>query len=355
MITLLVPTLNRSDFLIRLLRYYHSVNFKGCICIGDSSNAEHVELARKEIAAIGDKLNIIYNEYPHLNDSQCIQQLIELAPTPYAAFVADDDFLVPSAIDKCTAFLDEHPEYSAVHGHGYAVVLDRSGPYGEVTSIVKYPLPTVEGDSALERLVYHLGNYMCTLFSVHRTESWKEMYANIGKLTDKRFTELLPSCMSAVQGRLKELDFLYLIRHGHDRRYLLPATKYQWASSPEYHHSYQVFRDSLTEELVQQGGIDLDKAKESVEQAFSAYLKNVFVEPWHYRFGIPRMMRIASYVPGARQVWRGSRWLLHKMNIIGRDNIPAAGMLQPSSPFREDFIPVYSLLTSLPSTGDIDE
>lgn len=30
---------NRSDFLIRLLRYYGDLGFEGCICIVDSSNA----------------------------------------------------------------------------------------------------------------------------------------------------------------------------------------------------------------------------------------------------------------------------------------------------------------------------
>ena len=56
MISLLIPTMNRSDFLIRLLRYYRALGFQGCICIGDSSDAVHVERTKKAIQELQDKL-----------------------------------------------------------------------------------------------------------------------------------------------------------------------------------------------------------------------------------------------------------------------------------------------------------
>ena len=118
MMTLIVPTMNRSDFLVRQLGYYRDVGFQGCICIGDSSDTVHVERTKRALKAFQGKLNIVYREYPHLNDAECLKQLLDLVVTPYAAFVADDDFLVPAALEQCARFLDNHPDYSAAFTEG---------------------------------------------------------------------------------------------------------------------------------------------------------------------------------------------------------------------------------------------
>ena len=43
MLGILIPTLNRSDFVVRQLNYYASVNCHYTIYLGDSSNAHHLE------------------------------------------------------------------------------------------------------------------------------------------------------------------------------------------------------------------------------------------------------------------------------------------------------------------------
>ena len=340
--------MNRSDFLIRLLRYYWALGFQGCICIGDSSRAEHLERTKKAIGTFQDRLNIVYQEYPHLNDSECIQQLITLAPTPYVAFTADDDFLVPAALEKCALFLDSHPDYSAVHGLGVTVRLQSSGAYGQVALVAHYRQPVTEGESASQRLLDHLSNYAVTFFSIHRVESWRQMYKDVTLLTDKRFTELLPCCLSIIQGKVKELDCFYLVRQGHSQRYLMPS-KSEWMTSSNFLPSYQIFCDCLAKELMQQDEINMDEAQVVVEQAFSSYLTKSFVDPWHSRFGIPRLLQIGRMVPGARYVWRASRWLLRSSNLVGRDEIPLALLLSSSSPYHDDFIPVYRAVTEVPA------
>jgi len=346
MISLLIPTMNRSDFLIRLLRYYWTLGFQGCICIGDSSKAEHVERTKKAINEFQDKLNIVYREYPDFNDSECIQQLAELASTPYVAFIADDDFLVPAALEKCALFLDSHPDYSTVHGVGITIRLKSRGVYGQVALIAHYPQPVVEAESASQRLLDYMRNYSTAIFSVHRVGPWREMYKDISLLTDKRFTELMPCCFSVIQGKTKELDCFYLVRQTHYRRYLLP-TKSEWMASPNFSPSYQVFCDCLAKELIQQDEISMDEARVVVEQAFSYYLTESFVEPWHSHFGIPRLLQTGMLVPGARYVWRVSRWILRSLNLVGRDENPLKRFLSTSSPYHDDFMPVYRALTEV--------
>ncbi len=344
-VTLLIPTMNRSDFLIRLLRYYRSVCFQGYICIGDSSNAEHLEPTKRAIESLQGRLNIIYREYPGSNNAECLQQLIDLAPTPYIAYLADDDFLVPAALEKCALFLDSHPDYSAAHGLGVVFILKSSGAYGKFASVTRYRQAIIEAESGSERLIAHLSDYKVPLFSVHHIESWREMYKDSILLTDTRFgTELLPCCIDVVLGKVKELDSLYLARQGHDRRYMLPG-KAEWMARPDYLPSYEIFRDSLTRVLAQQDGISIDEAFEVVEEAFSRYLSRSFVETWYSRSWVLRLLRIGRMVPGARQVWRASRFLLRSMHLIGRNEIPVMDLLSSSSPYQADFLPVYRSVT----------
>jgi hypothetical protein len=125
-------------------------------------------------------------------------------------------------------------------------------------------------------------------------------------------------------------------------------TKAEWEASPNYLPSYQVFCDCLAKALVKQDGLSPEEARKVVEQAFSYYLSGSLVEPWSSRYGIPRLLKIARYIPGARQVWRASRRALYCLNLIGREEIPLGKFLRPSSPYHADFIPIYRAVTEAP-------
>lgn len=348
-ITLLIPTMNRPEFLIRLMRYYRTLGFQGYICIGDSSDTRRLEQTRQALEEFRDKLKIVHREYPHANTSECMVRLLDSVSTPYVVFVADDDFLVPSALGKFALFLDNHPDYNSVHGLGIAIRLQPSGVYGQVASIVPYQQPVIEAESASQRLLDHLSNYGVTLFSVHRIESWREMFQDTSSMADWAFTnELLPCCLSVIQGKVKELDCLYLVRQGHDQRRVTIPAGGRWTESPDYLPSYRVFCARLASELARRDGISRDKAQALVEQAFSTFLAMILAEPRASRYGIPRLLQIGRYVPGAKYVWRTSRWALRSLKLIGRDEIPLAEFLSPSSPYHADFMPVYRAMTVVP-------
>ncbi|MBC8280176.1 MAG: TIGR00180 family glycosyltransferase [Chloroflexi bacterium] len=118
-ISLFTPTKNRPEFVARLLRYYQDIGFTGPVLIGDSSDTDNLEQSKSLIEEMGQCLDVQHHEMPGLNGVQCVEQLIELVTTPYAAFVADDDYLVPSALYQCAEFLEENPDYSAAHGLGF--------------------------------------------------------------------------------------------------------------------------------------------------------------------------------------------------------------------------------------------
>lgn len=349
MITLLIPTINRSDFLIRQLHYYRDVGFQGHICIGDSSEVWHVNRIKKAIEELRGSINIKYREYPGVKDPECIKRLLELVETPYAAFVADDDFLIPSAMEQCIRFLETHAEYSAAHGAGITINLKSSGAFGHVNRVRKYPQPVVEGESAELRITEHLSNYLVTLFSVHRKETWQKMYKNISFIADRTFTgEMLPCCSSVIQGKVKELDCFYLVRQDHSQRYILPGPN-NWISSQDWPAWYQTFRETLAGEISENDGISMSRALKVIEHAFGVYMDKLSGKDWRSRCGRPEkgpalhhLRQIASKIPGTYFFWH----MLHKSDKKTQVEIPLAEFMSESSPYYADFAEVNRILTT---------
>lgn len=345
-VSLLIPTKNRPGFLIRLLRYYESLGFRGCIYIGDSSDSEQIGKTKQALNLLEGKVNVTYREYPHMDNAACLQQLLNIVTTPYAAILPDDDFIVPDALEQCALFLESHPDYSAAHGKGIVLALKRDGPYGKLIRVNNYEQRAIEEESASQRLLDHLSHYSVVLFSVHRVESWRKMYANVSLLTNDTFKlELLPCCLSVILGKVKGLEQLYLARQTHSHRYPLPAIS-EWIALPDWLSSYRVFRSCLAENLSLQDKISLEKAHEIVEKAFWSYLTGALLSQIGNRrrdTGISlHLQQLAGAIPGARQVHQA---LCSLLPVWGKGGLLST-LLRPSSPFHADFMPIYRALAT---------
>jgi glycosyltransferase domain-containing protein len=341
MLTIIIPTMNRSDFLIRLLQYYKKTNYQYQILIGDSSNSEHVNKTKKALIQLKETLKISYHEYPNLTDIECTQRLFELVSTPYAVLIADDDFLVPNGLNECINFLEEHNDYIAAHGVGICFKLQSEGAYGNFLGITKYILPSVEEEKASQRLTNHLRNYSVTLFCVHRTKEYREMYRENHIKKDRRFsTELLPCCLSVVQGKMIQLDCLYLIRQDHNRRYLLPNVE-EWIQNPNWSSSYNLFRDRLAAELHKRENLPINTATNIVERAFQYYLHT-------YNNRFIRLQSFLSRFPGLGFIFSSIKYYFSS----NTGQFSLAKILNPSSAYNKDFMPIYTIVTTQPEKGD---
>jgi hypothetical protein len=301
-----------------------------------------------------------------------MEQLLDFVPTPYAACIGDDDFLVPSSLEQCVLFLDSHPDYSAAHGVAGLITLNCNGAHGRIEGASYYQQPKVEGDTASQRLADHLSNYTVALFSVHRIDTWRVMYRAASMLADKAFGgELLPCCLSAIAGKAKQLDCLYLVRQVYNPLYPLldaregnpsessaplnvVATTYPdlfgQMTSSDWLPSYEVFRDCLAKELAKTDEIGLDEAQKLVERQFWYFLARGLSRAWHERY----MHRAPGVRSRVRMVGRRIaflRWGWQKVQpfLPGEDkrmSLPA--LLHPSLPYHTDFMPIYRAFTNQP-------
>lgn len=339
-ITLLIPTLNRPEFLLRELHYYQSVNFRGKIFIGDSSEATVAEKIKNSLRQFDNLLEIYYYPLPGYNIAHALKAMTDKVTTKYAAVIGDDDFFIPSGLGRCIEFLDNNSEYVAAHGESIVIGL----PYINSQSIQfsnHCPQPTISAATAAQRLVAHLTYYSVTLFSVHRIEAWRTMFKYLGDITDNIFgSELLPCCLSVVLGKTKQLNGLYLIRQNHENRYSLP-TWFKWITSETWYPGYAAFCRYLAEEIARQDGITPDEAKEVVSQAFSVYL--VQGCPTNTSRPRPCWRRIVGQIPGLKTVWHILQLLRNK--AFNEDKYYFGNIIKPESPYYNDFMPIYKIVT----------
>ena len=337
-VTIMIPTKDRADFVVRLLRYYKGLSFQGRIIIGDSSGDEEFARVAAEVERIGDKLEINQHAYPGMNNALCIQQMLDVVQTPYATLLPDDDFQVPNGIADCVEFLDGHPDYNSAHGRAIIFVTETPGAHGVIQHTGAYPLPVIAADSAECRVVELLSNYRVALFSVHRIESWKMMYRDVTKIEDKTFVlELLPNCLSLVGGKSMELDCFYLARQVHEQRYLLPDI-FDWITGSEWQASYALFRDCLAEQLARVDDIDIARASEIVKLGFWAYLGKGLVGKWKD----PHAVEVKSKAEALGRI-PGVQPILRSMEPTRRRNFECslAQLQKKSSYLHRDFTAIY--------------
>ena len=346
MISIIIPTKNRSEFVIRQLRYYASVNCPHTIYIGDSSDKYHVEKTLSAVNELKREIKIIYNTYPELNDRQTMKKLIGITKEKYCAFIGDDDFLIPNSLSKCAKFLENNLDYRTAQGCAILFSLEQSGAYGHLSSVGTYWERKEEEDNKpSKRLINFSLNYWVPLFSLHRSEEFYEDFENNEHMPDKSFGELMPNHLTIIRGKSKFLNCLYLIRQAHDQRYFLPKLL-DWLTSTNWQPSFQIFHDTLRDALMEKESISQDAASKIVREAFEKYLTNAFIGNQLKRDSslLAFIKRIAKQIPGLKQAYHQTRNTIP----IFRNEMSLQRFLKPSSPYHEDFMPIYRAITKPP-------
>ncbi|MBI3318707.1 MAG: TIGR00180 family glycosyltransferase [Candidatus Omnitrophica bacterium] len=347
-LTILIPTLNRPEFLLRGLRYLQWRGFRGVVMIGDSSSEPHVERVDRGIRAIAPGFRVEHALFPGKRHFECLRVMAHQVSTPYATYVCDDDLLVPSALEEGIRFLDRHPDYSAALGVGVLLDLERDGAFGPLAGSSVFSLRGFEQERAAERLLDLLMDYTVVPFSVNRTEQFKRQWVWTEDFRDPPFAiEIFPSSLIVTQGKVKQLNRLFVARHLHSRRY--PMMKaFDWLTGEHWLSSYRFYQDRLAEELCAQDGLTLSEAQDLVKRGFWKHLARQLRFKW---LGLT-----APPPPAWALRWRGRMRSLVPVRGFGRQLrrfLPAprhrfslAALRHPSSPYHADFQEIEEGITT---------
>jgi len=320
MITLVIPTRNRPDFLGRALSYYAERGFGHPVMVADSSDEEHLRQNQSLLGSL--RGGLLGTQEAFAGDTPVLTKLsrtLEKVQTPYVAFGSDDDFFVPEALEKGVRFLETHSDFSVAHGEAVLFGLRSGTTHGEMAWMKPYPQRTIAQETGSERLLEHLSCYTSTWYSVHRTDLLKDSLRQAAPLDlDYFFLEMVPSCLDLIQGKAMRMEGLYMARQSHPGTTSSDGTgssfdPFAWVAGSEWARQYQRFEACLANALAGKDRIGLDEAKGVLKEGFWSYLVRILSTRWENRYGRsqPRppspIRQAALAVPGLPDLWRRAR------------------------------------------------
>jgi len=354
------------------------------------------------VASLQDVLSIHHEQYS--SDTYIpskIAQALSVVDSEYSVVCADDDFIVPRAVERCTQFLESNPDYEVAHGHTMWVCtvelttrkrfltfsrIEPDTPRSKLWSRESSQRTIDYSDPGL-RLHQHLLDYWPTFYSVHRRLNlMRNMLLTANLTKDYWFGELLPGCLSIIQGKLKCLDILYQVRPYNIRdsatesiNRITPTYYATLLTADDFSGRYIQFRDCLADELASVSSKPKEEAKGIVNHAFLSFLTHGILQPM---YGGQSSKRDTTWERTMKRAQKAMRILRIAANLALLDHgfgtmiktprqfVKAAyleqamsarqprgyvsidSLLKKRSPFRNDFLPVYESLFSSSKRGN---
>jgi glycosyltransferase domain-containing protein len=202
-ITLLIPTHNRHNYLERAIAYYGPMPIQ--IYIVDSS-ATPYDIKQD---------NITYIHLPTHTLTGKISHALNLITTPYVVMSADDDFLLPEKVQTCIDFLDKHPSYQSAAGNSICYKRDTVSS----TQVNFAPIYTdrlsyeVTDKDPFARIKSFFNPYRGAFYAVHRTAVLRKAFEGAADVVKNLYmNEYLTGIYTIASGGFIELPILYHVR-----------------------------------------------------------------------------------------------------------------------------------------------
>ncbi len=342
LVGIIVPTLNRPDFVIRQLNYYASLNSPYNLYYSDAGNPENAKKIKDEIEKLKNKLNIVYLVSPAGNSIRAVIQLLTSVQEKYVAFMGDDDYWIPDAVNQCAEFLEKNPDYETAIGKSVTFKTENNAVFGKIKAIHDYPRHSIEDDTASERLFNYLGpNLSAITAAIMRTDHLLNYYQDSVEIKDANIRgEILPSCLMLIAGKSKVIDKLGFVRQIHDSHFKL-SDMFDWILNNEnWHSSYTLFKDRIVTALMAKDNISPEKAKQVFKQSlwfhFNKYMPR-FYNQYANAINPPRPQKkslrtkIAARLPLLKKVYR--RFIAP---FVKKDQLHCE-VIRPGSEYYRDF------------------
>src|SRR5947209_4179598 len=202
--TLIIPTYNRADLLLRLVRYYAERAQPLHLLVLDSSRPEIAQQNSEALAPYASCVqHVIYPTTTPMAEKLALG--LSLVETATASFCADDDIVFPDGLRQARAFLLEHPDYVCAHGlylnfreDGFQIHVTRE--YGGESNEAAHP------GARIFRLCQ---SYESLLYGVFRTQDLRDILVETAKIPSLHYQELFQSVAALIRGKVKRFASFY--------------------------------------------------------------------------------------------------------------------------------------------------
>lgn len=204
-VTLVIPTHNRNGYLKRILDYYSSVLIR--VIVVDSTSQPYSGLI--------DTKRVVYNHYPDMPMPQKIKQALNQVKTKFVVMCADDDFVIPEAINACVIFLNENKFFVAAQGNTISYKKQNNyDSYIELNPMYLNQLNfEIVDENPFKRLQKLFHPYRTIFSAVHYTKTLRKAFQNLDtNIKNLYLNEYLTAIIPILSGAYKELNIFYQAR-----------------------------------------------------------------------------------------------------------------------------------------------
>lgn len=167
MLTLVVPSYNRHQYLTRIFNYYKNSNFR--VIVADGSDTSLDPLIVKNLPQ-----NVTYY-YEKIPPAQRLVNTLPLIQTPYACLLGDDELHLISSLQECINFLNSNKEYVSCTGTPLGFKFSNNFDGLEVKPIYpEFKDHIINQESFSDRIYSHLNPYVSSsIYGVLRASTFK--------------------------------------------------------------------------------------------------------------------------------------------------------------------------------------
>jgi len=261
-ITIVIATKNRHHYLERVIDYYSESGIQ--ILVADATKESY-----------GKTLpgNVTYYHYPEVPYCTKLDDVFKKVNTPYSLMCADDDFIIPTAINTCVEFLDKNPDYSSAQGH-YVFFYHSKNKLFYTPAYLSTIGSDFNEDKASDRIKKFNNLGIQFYYCVQKTETLKKVFSIASnKLYSLNLVELLMGMITMINGKHKVLPVFYSVREvlygSAGKSHGLNVM----AVSAEYKEQYQAFFSGVANFLSTTDNVTVEQASSFLNQSIDAHIK----------------------------------------------------------------------------------
>lgn len=206
-LSIVIPSYNRQEYLLRNLSYWSGKASKIYALDGSKEKISDNQISRFE-----SNINYIHN--PVLLVKR-IESVLSKIDTPYVSMLSDDEFFLPTSLEKSISELENDPELIACMGRAMGFWVDESG---EIKGALQYPEfedYKIDENTPGERILKHFQNYTPSMiYAVVRSDIWKKSFHPyiIEELPIYAIGEIQFELAASYLGKSKIIPYLHWLR-----------------------------------------------------------------------------------------------------------------------------------------------
>jgi glycosyltransferase domain-containing protein len=298
-VTIIIPTYNNMHYYLdRILEYYRDSGIK--IMIADDSPDAYKNA--------GNYSNVHYVHFKKCRSyTEKLYLSLQKIETPYVIICDQDDFILPESVEKCIAFLEEHPDYMSAQGN--VIYFNPKQPKKIVWSPALLNMVGFDLDAAspADRIRKYFSDYIGLYIAVHRKDSAMRAFTLVYDTPlEKHFglLEYFTDFIYAINGKHIVLPVFYDAKEtlhiiGKHNSFNLKS----FSESRDVSVDFQLFVDTIANDLALAEGTDISEAEMVVTSALKAYFgfsdATVYATPERLAQPVKSRMlkRMISHIP----------------------------------------------------------